>query len=99
MIEEINNKLAQQLVDKFDNKLKEACEIWGVNVEDHEEVARRCQIIHREDEERKEVLIDGNLVMIYTDWKLDTPNIHEPFKMSASFQCSEIMKPTDINNK
>jgi hypothetical protein len=98
MIEDIIEKFSQQLVDKFDEKLKEACIIWSVNLDDHEEVARRCKIVHQEDEERKEFYIDDYLVMIYTDFKFDTHNIDEPFKMSASFECSDIMKPSDINN-
>jgi len=93
MIDGIIEKFSQQIVDKFDDKLKECCLVWGVNVDDHEEIARRCEIGSIEGSDRKELRIDGYIAMIYEPFKSNEFNPYEPFKMGGSFKCSEIFKP------
>lgn len=91
--EEIIQRFIQQLADQFDDKLKEACLKWGVNVDDHAEVKRRCKLMNHEHNDRIELTIDNHLVMIFTHWHLDPPNDNRSFSFSASYQCSEIIDP------
>ncbi len=99
--EEITQRLIQQMSDKLDDKLKEACLIWGVNVDDPEEMKRRCKLSEHAHNDRIELTIDDHLVMIFKPWKLDPPTMTMPVKISVSFQCSEIIEPVGtftINN-
>ena len=92
-IKTISNKINNKLDDKF----KEACSLWGVDINNHEEVKNRCTLINYEGNEKRELHIDGKLVMIFT-----TPmskqfdfNQVDKFTISAEFFCSEIAKPTE----
>ena len=92
LMHDIIQDLTKQILDKFESKFREACEIWGVNLNDHEEIKRRCQIVQYEGSPIKEFRIDGNYVMAFTEVKPDPVDFNEPLKMSASFQCSEIAR-------
>ena len=97
IIQESIHKLSNDIATAFNNKFKEACEIWSVDITNHEEMKRRCKLVTFIDGQASELHIDGKLVMIYTDPKPNEFDImsNEPFKMGASFRCSEIRKPSD----
>jgi|GEM_PF-5377913 len=93
MEEQVLNNLINSLANQIDDKLRDACLLWGVNVEDRVEMKARCEIITHPHNDRNELIIDGKLVMVWGPWKFEPMDLNEPFKMSASFLCSEIQKP------
>lgn len=85
--------LSSSIQEKFEERIKHACTIWGVNTEDLNEVKERCYIhVHGT---KKHLIIDGYLVMVFTDWALDPFDHAEPLKVKASFECSEIRTPKE----
>lgn len=93
MKDKVFTEFSSQLSSEFDNKLKEACLLWGVDINNHEEVRRRCAIVHRDWSDLREVQIDNKVVMYFTDWKIEEQDINKPFTIKANFKCSEIIKP------
>jgi len=98
MIDSIVNKFSEQLNNSFEKKLRECCNLWGVDVTNPSEVSERCSLVTREWSDLKEVYIDGNIVMYYTDWNFDNSNI-ENGVIKADFKCSKIMTPEDYKVK
>ncbi len=102
LIEKSLRELSESLAVKFDDKIKEACNLWGVDLSDDEEIRKRCVIVQKPHkggvelfgyDKVKEFHIDGKLVMMFTEWEIDDQPINAPFKVTASFRCSEIAKP------
>jgi len=102
IMEDMMQKYHKKCQNEFESKFKKACLIWGVDLNNHEEIKKRCVIVQKPHpygvdlfgyDEVKEFHIDGKLVMMFTDWKIDPINPQDPFKMSMSFRCSEIIKP------
>ena len=96
VLNDLINSLTNEITNKLDDKLKEACEVWGVDINNHKEVSERCEIRYIEYEDKREVRIDGILVMMFTDIIPRPLSFDEPYKMAAEFKCSEILKPEDI---
>lgn len=95
IIDESLRSLNEQITNKFEERIKEALRTWGVDPDDIEEVKRRCTIQHCY-KDTKELIIDNNLVMIFTDWSMDGLNFDDlETKISVSFKCSEIIKPKE----
>lgn len=89
ILQESISRTGEEIAKKFEAKLKEACAAWSVDTTNIDEVRERCVICQKEGTARKMLLIDGNLVMEFTPIGFD----NSIGKMSASFQCSEIIKP------
>lgn len=100
-LNEILSTFTEQFNDKLDEKLREACIAWGVDLNNHEEINKRCTLITQEDNKFKSLKIDGYLVMMFSDWESDDSlqynSLYDNLKMSASFKCSEIVTPKDYN--
>jgi len=96
ILRDVTRELYRGITNKLDDKLKEACLIWGVDITNHKEVSERCEIIYTEGDDRREVRIDGTVVMLFTDIRPKPFTFKEPFKVSAEFNCSEILKPEDL---
>lgn len=90
------NVISNKINNKLDEKFKEACLLWGVDINNHKELKERVNIITYEQDDKKELVIDGYLVMIFTN-PISKPvdfNQTDKYTISAEFFCSEIMKPT-----
>ena len=93
-LDELLFSFTEKASNALDDKLKEACIAWGVDLSNPEEIKRRCEVTIQENNPLRELRIDGCLVMLFSDW------ITEPFdmnskelKMNMSFKCSEIATP------
>jgi len=45
-IQDLTDRFIKEMRQTLDRKLREVCEIWGINPDDHDEVGRRCEIKH-----------------------------------------------------
>ena len=100
--EELTNEIIKKSNDSIDDKLKDCLIAWNVNVIDYKEIKERCTLIQREVDDlgtldtKKEVWIDGHLVMIFTLPKLKS-NLYDnkdvKTSMKIEFECSEIFTP------
>jgi len=95
VFEDVNEKMSGTL----DDKLRECCKVWGVDVNNPQEIFGRCIITRRDWSELKEFRIDGRVVLYFSDWKIDAQDINQPFNVSASMKISKIITPSDYGIK
>jgi len=108
-IQDLTDRFIKEMRQTLDRKLREVCEIWGINPDDHDEVGRRCEIKHYTDaagvDHGKYVYVDGFLVMKYFHPEPITFDAFGPprsskrwdqIKIGYTFDCSEIAKPEDF---
>jgi len=98
MIDEIINTQVEKFNNVLEEKIKECCELWLVDINNHKELKERCVLEYNtpffnEYDTVNRILIDGNLVMVFTNWEIDNANL-DSFKINASLKCSEIIKPS-----
>lgn len=96
LAKQLTDDLIKEITAKLDAKLNEVCEVWGIDINNHKEIAERCEIIYIDGDDKREVRVDGRLVMMFTDIQTQPFDFEEPFKMGAQFNCSEILKPEDL---
>ena len=91
VFEDVNEKMSGTLNDK----LRECCKVWGVDVNNPQEIFGRCIITRREWSDLKEFRIDGYVVLYFTDWKIDPQDLDQTFSVMASIKISKILTPLD----
>lgn len=91
VFEDVNEKISGTLNDK----LRECCKVWGVDVNNPQEIFGRCIITRREWSDLKEFRIDGYVVLYFTDWKIDPQDLDQTFSVMASIKISKILTPLD----
>ena len=87
------NNLIKGINDKLDDKFKEACRLWSVDIDNHEDVKRRCEVKIYDGVDERELYIDDYLVMIFTMPKTNKFDSKKPLNLSVEFKCSQIIKP------
>lgn len=91
-IHELQNNWSKQVIQKQEDKFKECCELYGVDVRNEEEVKRRCEVRTYEGVHVREFLIDGKIAALFTEAKVLPFNPEEPNTIKAEFKF-EIIKP------
>jgi len=93
MIEQIIKNVSKSLTTIVEAKFLEAFLIWGVDVNNHEEILKRSKVVSDGLNDRYELYIDNSLVMIFKQPKILTGECIEDSKFNIEFECSEINKP------
>ena len=97
ILSQYTDNIIKQYNNKLNDKFEEACKLWGVDLNSHEELKTRCEIKSYKGDDKKELYIDGSLVMIFTNPSLKPFDIirdyNDKFSVTTEFRCSEIMKP------
>lgn len=103
VIRELQDAITKEVLKIVEDKLKEVCEVWGIDPEEHDEVSRRVEIRNYLDVENVDhgqyVFVDGFLVMKYfhpESIPYDMFDPKEQRKFGFTFQSSEIAKPHDF---
>ena len=93
MIEEIIKNVHKSSTTIVEAKFLEAFLIWGVDVNSHDEILKRC-VVHSDGlNDRYELHIDTHLVMIFKQPKIVTGECIEDSEFKIEFSCSEINRP------
>lgn len=96
-LENFYSGLAEKLNHAIDSKFKEALDTWSVNVGNPEHLGRVNVV--QVTPLLNHLMIDGFLVMMFSNWDIDTLQPIESLTITASFQCSEITKPEDYDSE
>jgi len=89
---ELQNNWSKQVIQKQDDKFKECCKLYGLDVTNKDEAKKRCEVRVYEDNPVREFLIDGELAALFTEPKVLPFDNQEPFTIKAEFKF-KIIKP------
>ena len=89
---EAQNNFYKDVAKQQDDKFKECCELYGVDVTNEEEVKARCGVRVYEGNRVKDFLIDGKLAALFTDAKVLPFDTDNPNTIKAEFNF-EILPP------
>ena len=91
---EIITTLTSRIISDLDNKVKECLIAWGVDLDNHEEIGRRCTLEMYENN-LNYLKIDGYLVMSFGGFEGFEIG-HTNFS-TKGYKCSGILTPKDYN--
>tara|TARA_R110002020_G_scaffold346594_1_gene560432 strand:+ start:311 stop:646 length:336 start_codon:yes stop_codon:yes gene_type:complete len=95
--QEITNNIIKSGNNQLDNILLDCLKAWGVDTNNHDEIKRRCEIHLYDGDKYRRVLIDGYLVVQFSDWEINNNfnMLEDKIKMDMTMECSDIMTPKD----
>jgi hypothetical protein len=94
MIEnKIGETITEMIIKRIEEKVKEACNAWNVDVNDPEEIAKRCHSIEKGD------FFEGTKTIFYIDnhpvFQFEMPSLQYSKKQDYHIEFSKIMTPED----
>ena len=98
LVNKLSSELTDKVINKQNEKFKEALRLWGIDENNIEEIKRNCSV-YVDSEGLRNLYIKDKLVMIFTDWFYDDKICYDSsfdnVKINMYFKCSEILTPAD----
>lgn len=92
---EIINTITRKLTSSLDDKVKECLIAWNIDLDNHEEIKRRC-ILENHENDLSRIKIDGYLVMMFGGFEVEPKDFNNYNNtINGFFKCSEILTPKD----